>query len=287
VSYDPNDPTLQNMKYAMPSEPAVLDLDFDGFADLLYIGDLGGNMWKWDISEVGVIGASGRVETTTWPVGRFFSAPVASNGHYRQIFFSPSAAYVGGRLTISFGTGERAALQYATTPGVDENRFYVVHDDTPTGTGAFTGLPYLETDLTLLNGQVNDPDTTDQGFYIVAEANEKFVTSSLAFEGFLITASYVPDLTSSGGTCAAAGSAFLYLFDLSSGEGYYASESTPDGTRRLSIGGGLPTSPRISIGDNGESASAVIQTSDGRLITPKLPPPSRGAVEQVFWRQMF
>lgn len=287
VNFDPNDPTLKEMKYSIPSEPAVLDLNFDGFADLLYVGDLGGNMWKWDISKVGVIGTSGRVETTTWPIGRFFAAPKATNNHYRQIFFAPSASFVDDKLTIAFGTGERANLQYATTNGVDENRFYVVRDDTPIGTGSIPSTPYLETNLSLLNGLGEDPNTTDQGFYIVATKDEKFVTSSLAFEGFVLSASYVPDLTTTSGTCEAAGDAFLYVFLLDTGEGYYEAETTPDGERRLSIGGGLPTSPRISIGEAGDSASAVIQTSDGRLITPSLPPPSRGAVEQVFWRQMF
>ncbi|MGI9644724.1 MAG: pilus assembly protein, partial [Ilumatobacteraceae bacterium] len=51
VEYDgTNNP---EMVYALPSSPAVLDLDQDGFADVVYIGDLGGQLWKWDISAVG------------------------------------------------------------------------------------------------------------------------------------------------------------------------------------------------------------------------------------------
>lgn len=41
------------MDYSMPSTPAVLDLDSDGYADVVYVGDLGGQMWKWDISAPG------------------------------------------------------------------------------------------------------------------------------------------------------------------------------------------------------------------------------------------
>ena len=39
---DASDDGPGNMRYALPSTPAVLDHDFDGFADVVYIGDLGG-----------------------------------------------------------------------------------------------------------------------------------------------------------------------------------------------------------------------------------------------------
>ena len=31
----------------------MLDLDGDGFADVIYVGDLGGNVWKWVIHDLG------------------------------------------------------------------------------------------------------------------------------------------------------------------------------------------------------------------------------------------
>ena len=36
-----------NMQYAIPSTPAVFDIDGDDYADVIYVGDLGGNVWKW------------------------------------------------------------------------------------------------------------------------------------------------------------------------------------------------------------------------------------------------
>jgi Tfp pilus tip-associated adhesin PilY1 len=41
---------FDKMRFAIPAEPAVLDTNFDGFADVVYIGDLGGRLWKWDLS---------------------------------------------------------------------------------------------------------------------------------------------------------------------------------------------------------------------------------------------
>lgn len=78
VAYD--SVTNPNMIYALPSRPAVLDTDFDGFADVVYIGDLGGQMWKWDISAMGddSVGSDGIIDN--WDHGIFFSTPAVSDG---------------------------------------------------------------------------------------------------------------------------------------------------------------------------------------------------------------
>ena len=143
------------MVYAMPSTPGVLDLDFDGFADVIYIGDLGGQLWKWDIHEVGVdsLGSDGVVDN--WEFGVFFSArkslsdplgvsigDVTNDGvtdyRYHSIFFPPIATYVNEVLVLGFGSGERAQLSYVgqsngSLEGTfdDNNRFWVVWDRTP------------------------------------------------------------------------------------------------------------------------------------------------------------
>ena len=73
VAYDPGDPQLSQMVYALPSNPAVLDLDFDSFADLIYIGDVGGQLWKWDISQIADdVNSDGLFDG--WPVGVVFRA---------------------------------------------------------------------------------------------------------------------------------------------------------------------------------------------------------------------
>ena len=41
---------MPDMRFAFAATPAVIDLDFDGYADLVYAADLGGNLWKWVIT---------------------------------------------------------------------------------------------------------------------------------------------------------------------------------------------------------------------------------------------
>jgi len=288
VVYDANDAELANMTFAFPSEPAVLDIDFDGYADLVYIGDTGGQMWKWDISESGkVLASTNRVPLSDWPAKRFFVAPMASNGHRRNFFFPPSASLVEGDLVLAFGTGERTFLDYESTDGIDENQFYVVRDDTPKGAGAFSNMPFTISDLTEVTNELNDPDTSDQGFFFTGGEDEKFVADSIVFGGFVITASYTPDLgaaTTNGGLCEARGDATLYIFQISDGSGYFSDEATPSSQRRLVVGSGLPTSPNITV-VSGNMSKVVLQTSDGRVITLDGPPSSSQPVDLVYWRQ--
>ena len=53
---------------------------------------------------------------------------------------------------------------------------------------------------------------------------------------------------------------------------------------------GLPTSPSISVTTDSagnEDVRIVLQTSDGRVLTPKGPGSGRQDVESIFWRQEF
>lgn len=295
LSFDPNDPQLEKMRYSIPSSPAVLDLDFDGFADVIYIGDLGGQLWKWDISTVGKDNLLNDGLIDNWNAGMFFrSFPETMQGntlHYRSIFFAPSASIVDGDLILGFGTGERTDLRYEGSAIRDENnRFYVIEDDFPTGAGAIPDPndAFDESDLTSLVNQTSDPDPTDKGFFTVAEDGEKFISNSVAFAGFLITTSFIPE-DNALDICSAGGSAFLYIFDLETGGGFFSGAGSADQGRRLYIGDGIPTDPRISISRVGQSSSAklFIQTSTGRLLEIDGPDPDTSPVELVYWKQDF
>ena len=156
LRHSASDPVLSRMTYAIPSTPGVLGMDFDGFSDVVYIGDLGGQMWKWDIHEVGVDQtADGLVDN--WKADVFFTArkslsdPLGKNigdvnndsitdYHFHSIFFPPIATYVDNELVLGFGSGERANLAYQGLPDAgkkllglhdDNNRFWALWDRTP------------------------------------------------------------------------------------------------------------------------------------------------------------
>jgi type IV pilus assembly protein PilY1 len=298
LEYDAADTQLQHMTFALPTAPAVLDIDFDGFVDLIYFGDLGGQMWKWDLDRVATL-TSGLVDN--WPAGRFFvrpAAPLSGPDHYRSIFYPPVVSYINDEIRLAFATGERTDLDYLTDTetGVDDrNRFYVIDDPQPTDPSWTTGTPasipstpYTEADLTDITNKDSDDDASDQGYFFIAAAHEKFVTNHLAFAGFVVTASYIHNPTAP--ICDGGGSGAVHIFSLEDGGGIFNGGSPPPGAaRKASLGGGVPSDPRIVTGtkaDGSQSVKIMVQTSEGAVLSVDCDDCEDGSpVDQVFWRQ--
>ena len=57
----------EDMLFSIPSTPSVFDLNSDGLADVIYVGDMGGNVWKWVIQEIGEDRANDNSSLRTQP----------------------------------------------------------------------------------------------------------------------------------------------------------------------------------------------------------------------------
>ena len=291
VAYDQSDPQLSQMTYSLASTPAVLDLDFDGFADLVYIGDAGGQLWKWDISALAE-DADNDGLFDNWTAGVFFrTAPQAVSGggsHYKSIFLPPVATFLSGKLVVAFGTGERTDLNYPGDPSTDDNnRFYVIRDPKPTGAASIPGAPYGEFELTNVTDLPSDPDPTDLGYYFVASEGEKFITNHAAFGGVLITTSYMPD-DGTGDVCDVSGRAFAHIFDLASAEGFFDPATSSNQARRINSGMGVPSDPRITLSTSDDGGVKILlKSSAGQLVTIDAPGLAPDPVDLIYWRQRF
>jgi hypothetical protein len=281
------------MLYSLPSEPAVLDLNYDGFADVVYIGDLGGQLWKWDISAVGTddsLDADTLIDN--WGYGIIFKTDAVDVGggvyHYRAMYNPPVAAYVNGILNVGFGTGERRDTQYAGVSGVDdENRFYLIEDLNPTGGSAFT----TTIDEDMMDDVTSAASYTDTGscpdgapclgYYIKGDESEKFITNPVIFSGHILFASYKPESSGCG-----PGEALFYGFELSDASGFFGSTSTA-ADRRFVAGSGIPSNPRVSMSPNPSDDVIYVTTSEKEIIT--IEPPTRNATESsmLYWKQVF
>jgi type IV pilus assembly protein PilY1 len=291
VAFDPSDTRmdgatnsipvgLSEMKYALPSTPAVLDTNFDGFADVVYIGDLGGQMWKWDIKAKG---------SANWEAGIVFKAPATAMGggvyHYRNFFFPPTASFLRGSLYLAFGSGERQDLRGAGDPGRDdENRFYVVRDRYPTGANRFQ-LAHLESDLDDITTSQYDPDTNNAGYYIKARESEKWVNEFGTFAGYIQATSYVP--TSTNPCSAASGESYVYQFRLDGGSGFFSGAVAYDDQRRQNVGAGLASAPRVSMSLDPSMDQLYVKTSKGKVITVDPPTREGGNAAMIYWKQNF
>lgn len=293
--------TLNQMRYAIASTPSVLDLDGDDFADVIFVGDLGGNVWKWVVSHdpnfgnflEDPINSSGSVTQPNSKFDRFFAAaPTASSPlgvtlgtttYYKSIFFPPAATYRNGELWLTFATGERANLMRpgVTTTDAENNRFYSLVDADPLARNLQTTLSEQQ-----LYDATDDATCASlsgfAGYYFRARDHEKFVTNVDIFAYQVIAASYTPAVGSVD-PCSASGSATLYLFRVYCGEGFFDTDDA-DG-RRLELGAGMPTDPRVTVSPNG--TRVIITQQDGEIENGEGPPIDPDKLGQLYWREIF
>ena len=293
LEFDDNDSILDDMKYSIASAPAVLDLNSDGFADVVYIGDLGGQLWKWDISTVGTDSNDADTLIDNWKHGIIFKVDRVDVGssvyHYKSMYYPPVAAFVNGVLNVGFGTGNRRDTQYQGASGKDdENRFYLIEDLNPTGTNAFdvTIDEDMMDDVTSLATYTDTGNCPDGapclGYYIKGDESEKFITSPIVFSGHVLFASYKPTAFP---TCGA-GEAIFYGFQLSNARGFFGTTSTA-ADRRFVAGSGIPSSPRVSMAGSPSDDVIYLTTSEKEIIT--IEPPTRDTTQSdmLYWKQVF
>ena len=103
---------LTNMIHCFAAPPTAVDVNMDGFIDRVYIGDLGGQMWVFDVSSDNV---------ADWTGQRLFRTP-GGPAEKHMIYYQPAVAFDQYRKPwVFFGTGNREDPNEFTNP---PERFY-------------------------------------------------------------------------------------------------------------------------------------------------------------------
>jgi type IV pilus assembly protein PilY1 len=273
----------QYMNFSIPANPTAVDLNNDGYVDHVYVGDVGGQVWKFDVS-----GST----TSSWAGKRFFAAspsqanPPAAGEYYpaQAIYGAPSLALDNNRnIWVFFGTGDRNHPNASAS-----NRFYGIKDNTTMTNGSTLTESNL-TDVTTSSAQ------PAQGWYIRLQGSgEKVLAAPNVFNMSVFFSSFTPSTTV---TCTGGGGAAkLYAVQVNSGyaaidfnTGTALTSSTATTVRSRDIGSGIASMPVIVItpplSPGAPPASSVITaTSNQELPSNPVPPPA--FLKQVrSWRE--
>ncbi len=254
-----NDTTLA---YSMPGQANIMDIDNDGFIDRAYIGDLGGNVWRYKFCRARDPGSC------TWTGKKFFDS---TSGLIRPIYSKPAVARDRkGNLWVYFGTGN---VNDPTSPGTVD-RFYAIKDVNAVQTFVTSNLRDVTSTI------FNPSDTERNGWYVQFPAGEKMLSDSLVFEGVIYFTTYTPP--ASGNICDMSGIAKLYAINYVTGKGMW----TEEGQRSKVIGSGV-SSVQVSINPvSGEGELFAVTSVGGtqKVDKPVLPPISE--TELLYWRDM-
>lgn len=214
---------FNKMTHAIPSDIATLDTNSDGFTDRMYVGDMAGQLWRFDIINGqpsntlvrgGVIASLGGKEDPT------------SDANNRTLYNEPDVSYMtvlngSNYYNIAIGSGDRGLPKSNT---VTQDRFYGIRDyylRAHTQTEYDEMVPIEDADLTTVNGTTAYTSTTGPGWKLLMSTAEKVLSQSITLNGVTSFTTYIPGATASSCTVGS-GKARSYTISVS-GKKYFSS----------------------------------------------------------------
>lgn len=219
--------TLADMDYSIPSDIAAVDTRGDGYVNMLFVGDMGGQIWRFDIkpseseADMANLVTGGRIANISTN-----SSPADT----RRFYYPPDVAILKNDKGVSYLSLIIVSGYRAHPLNLDiDDRIYMIRPDL---VAPVTYTTLTETDLynTTSNiigqGTTVEQETASQGlaakngwFIELEEAGEKGLSKPLVFGGNAFITTYIPtDPLSLGTTCMPSeGWGRLYIISAANG----------------------------------------------------------------------
>lgn len=272
-------------KYSIASQVTVFDSNGDGYLDTLYVGDVGGNMLGFNVSDL---------NPANWTGQNIFDSNAlkqnpSSTDQGRKIFYPPDVTIQPGSPNFNmlfFGTGDREHPKSASTAIID--RLYAVQDRAVVNSPATTPPRNLITEAAYATSPPTDgmADATagpvtlgpnDYGWYIKLNTNlgEKVLSAVAVFNKVAFYTTYVPLLSSTDPCQVELGSAYIWAVN------YLTSAAAINTNRSWQVGNGIPSGIVIAMGQTG--SYALIGVGGAVTTTPTT---GGGRVYPLYWHEV-
>ncbi len=285
-------PEYPSMSYCIPGDVARVDINGDGKVDRLYVGDMGGQLWRFDISDPNPNNWTARII--------FRSNPGADGTSGRKIFYPPDVTREkdgGNYEMVFFGTGDREHPK----DGTIINRIYAIKDKNSTGILSENDLVDVTSD------ELQNPETTQtrrneilsqlrsgNGWYIKLDSvvGEKILAPPVVFAKVVYYTSFSPtsEMVEEDPCYVGEGTGRLYALEYLTGNAAFNFDLTNDEggevikkeDRSKIIGTAIPSGVIITV-IKGEAVAYI--GVGGGVVRPKLK--SKKSLFPVNWRIVF
>lgn len=263
------DLVLADMKYSIPARLKAVDVRGDGYLDRIYVGDMGGQIWRFDIQKGDTSGATLNSLVTGGRIADL--SQDGSKANNRRFYYPPDVAFIAEPykapyLALAVASGYRAhPLELG-----NQDRIYMLRDnylfDPPPATAFSSPITeadlYDATDNTIGQGATDLIKTTEinnlnaaKGWYVTLDEldgsfiGEKGLSEVLIIEGLVIASTYIPQDSATTKICEPVdGKGRVYFMNLGDATPVYNFDKSVDSAENLTredryqmqAGGGIP-----------------------------------------------
>jgi type IV pilus assembly protein PilY1 len=218
---------LTKMRYSMPSSMRAIDIDRDGLADQFFIGDMGGQVWRFFINNGNAISSlispldsgSGTTDDGVFasviPPDTGSETLTQKKAKLRRFYNEPDISLLttnsGKALVVNIGSGYRG---HPLDTGA-EDRFYSFRTPIIASNAShvtITESPMYDATLNLIQEGTASERTgaatafakNSNGWYIRMEnSGEKVLSEATTFAGLVFFNTYEPNSTAANSSCSA------------------------------------------------------------------------------------
>lgn len=286
------------MNYSFPSSVSVIDENDNGFVDKVYVGDLGGQMWRFasfvDVKGNSLAFPNCNENINSWTGQVFFKT---DNNGSRKFFYPPSVTFEKGYDLVFIGTGDRenACCNNGNPCSFTGPDIIAAVKDTHSLT-TIIGETNL-VDVTGSTATPSDLSSSGKGWYIrMVDDLGNAVGEKVLSEGMVFYKTfYITTFTPHNNPGVPGGVGKLYALSYLTGAAVLDFDGDSNLERMSIIGGGIPSKPVPLITKTGTKLLVsvgmaqpdTLATSKGvgvKPIDPLLPPVN---FFYSFWREVF
>lgn len=252
------EPFISNVRgdFNKATRPAVVDVNLDGEADIAYLGDLNGDLWRAQ--------TNGNPDPDFWDVSKLYSGD-------QPITAPPAVAFgANGEVYVYFGTGAYLTEDDMTTD--DSQSFICVIDN-------HSNMALQKRDLVDQTTSIGSV-VGDMGWYVDLwnETGERVTEQAVVVAETVIFTSFAPTQMA----CVGGGNSFLYQMEYASGGLPDSDDMESPEDRTTSLGQGVASYPVVDLA----AGTVVVQSSDASIqIEPIAAPYQRLTVRS--WQENF
>jgi type IV pilus assembly protein PilY1 len=250
--------TSSDMSYSIPAPVMTGDINSDGYTDIMFAVDMGGQVWRFDFNNSGT--------DTTITGGVVAQLAGSGTSEHRRFYVKPDVSLIKINGVVHYAVAIGSGYRAHPLSTVTQDRFHMLFIGDVYTPPTTYGSPLTESDLLDVTGNLSPNLSSSSGWRLDLESGEKVLATSLTVDGTVFFTTYKPDASPANSCAPSQGVGRLYAINAYDatptrnldGVGSLNSLTVTDRYKTL-VRGGIQPEPRLIFTD-GDHPVLVVGT---------------------------